>query len=419
MSLLSQFIWDSLDSNLVDFTIVKYYYYLSHNLESKCIRLFNSFGNSSKVLLGGVVFSVVLLSMAWIVLFPPILAQDNSYSSENPQIMNELEFSDNILSLTEIFERSEFGVVSISVTKSSHFGDSNGVGSGFVFDKEGHIITNNHVVENAKKISVTFVDGISYSAEIIGTDPYADIAVIKLDVNPEKLHPLPIIDSSKLRVGEQVSAIGNPFGLSGSMTSGIVSQLGRLLPVQGTSFLIPDVIQTDAAINPGNSGGPLLNMKGQVVGINTAMYSSDGSFSGVGFAVPSNLVLKIIPTLIKEGEFQHPWVGISSANITPDLAELLNLEDAKGVLVMTVVKDSPADKAGLRGSSQTAIADEVEYTIGGDIILSIDGNEVRQVNDLLTHLQREKNVGDTLNLEILRDDKIINIILALEERPES
>ena len=352
-------------------------------------------------------------------LSPPILAQDNSYSSENPQIMNELEFSDNILSLTEIFERSEFGVVSISVTKSSHFGDSNSVGSGFVFDKEGHIITNNHVVENAKKISVTFVDGISYSAEIIGTDPYADIAVIKLDVNPEKLYPLPIGDSLKLRVGEPVAAIGNPFGLSGSMTSGIVSQLGRLLPVQGTLFSIPDVIQTDAAINPGNSGGPLLNMKGKVVGINTAIYSSDGSFSGVGFSIPSNLILKIIPTLIKEGEFQHPWVGISSANITPDLAELLNLENATGTLIMTVVKDSPADKAGLRGSSQTAIIDEVEYTIGGDIILSVDGTEVRQVNDLLIHLQREKNVGDTMNLGILRDGKIINIILILEERPQS
>jgi len=349
----------------------------------------------------------------------PLFSAHDNYSSEiQPVFAQQSQYLDT-LSLTELFEQSELGVVSISVTKTSSHGDTVGAASGFIFDKEGHIITNNHVVENAKKISVTFVDGISYNAKIVGTDPYADIAVIKLDVNPEKLHPLPITDSSKLRVGEPVAAIGNPFGLSGSMTSGIVSQLGRLLPVQGTPFLIPDVIQTDAAINPGNSGGPLLNMKGQVIGINTAMYSTDGSFSGVGFAVPSNLVLKIVPTLIKEGEFQHPWVGISSANITPELAELLNLEDAKGVLVMTVVKDSPADKAGLRGSSQTAIADEVEYTIGGDIILSIDGNEVRKIDDLLTHLQREKNVGDTLNLEILRDGKIINIILTLEERPES
>ena len=371
----------------------------------------------SKFLLEGVIFGVVLLSFAFVALPSPVLAQDNS--SSEIQMTNESKLSENILSLTEIFERSESGVVSISVAKLSELGGSSGVGSGFVFDKEGHIVTNNHVVENAKKISVTFVDGISYNAELVGTDPYADIAVIKLDASSEKLYPLPIGDSSKLQVGEQISAIGNPFGLSGSMTSGIVSQLGRLLPIQGTFFSIPDVIQTDTAINPGNSGGPLLNMNAEVVGINTAIYSSDGSFSGVGFSVPSNVVLKIVPTLITEGEFQHPWVGISSANISTDLAELLKLDDAKGVLIMTVVKDSPADKAGLIGSSETATLDEIEYTVGGDIILSVDGKEIRQIDDLLIHLQREKNVGDTINLEILRDGKTIDIVLTLEERPES
>ena len=371
----------------------------------------------SKFLLGGVIFGVILLSFAFIALPSPVLAQDDL--SSEIQMTNELELSENILSLTEIFERSESGVVSISVAKLSELGGSNGVGSGFVFDKEGHIVTNNHVVEKAKKISVTFVDGISYNAELVGTDPYADIAVIKLDASSEKLYPLPIGDSSKLQVGEQISAIGNPFGLSGSMTSGIVSQLRRLLPIQGTFFSIPDVIQTDAAINPGNSGGPLLNMNAEVVGINTAIYSSDGSFSGVGFSVPSNAVLKIVPTLITEGEFQHPWVGISSANISTDLAEMLNLDDAKGVLIMTVVKDSPADKAGLIGSSETATLDEIEYTIGGDIILSADGKEIRQIDDLLIHLQREKNVGDAINLEILRDGKIMDIVLTLEKRPDS
>jgi S1-C subfamily serine protease len=369
-----------------------------------------------KILLGGVC-GLVLLSVASMALLPLAVTQDYSYSSEVESVFaQESQFFDT-LSLTQLFEQSELGVVSISVTKTSSYGDAASFGSGFVFDKKGHIITNNHVVENTKKISVTFVDGKSYNAEIIGTDPYADIAVIKIDVDSKQFSPLPIGDSSLLRVGEQVAAIGNPFGLSGSMTSGIVSQLGRLLPVQGSSFSIPDVIQTDAAINPGNSGGPLLNMQGEVVGINTAIYSSDGSFSGVGFSIPSDLVLKIIPSLIATGEFQHPWVGISSANITPDLAELLNLEYAKGVLIMTVMKDSPADKAGLKGSSQTAITNDVEYTIGGDVILSIDGNEIRQVNDLLTHLQREKNVGDTMNLEVLRDGKMINIILTLEERP--
>lgn len=385
---------------------------------SMCIKL-NSLSSRTKILLGGVC-GIVLLTIASLVLLPTVLAQDNSYSSEmQPVFVEEPKFIGDILSLTEIFERSELGVVSITVTKSSEQGDTNAVGSGFVFDKAGHIITNNHVVENTKKISVTFIDGTSYRAEVVGTDPYADIAVIQLDVNPEKLHPLPIGDSSKLKVGEQITAIGNPFGLSGSMTSGIVSQLGRLLPAQGTNFSISDVIQTDTAINPGNSGGPLLNMKGEVVGINTAIYSGDGSFSGVGFSIPSDTVLKIAPIIIKEGKYLHPWVGITTLDISPDIADILSLEDAKGILIMTVVKDSPADKAGLRGSSQTTVIDGIEYKIGGDIVLSIDGNEVRKIEDILTHLQREKNVGDKLNLEILRDGKTMNITVDLEKRPDS
>jgi len=380
--------------------------------------LSNLLNNKSKILLGGVFFSVILLFVTSVAFLSPISAQENTYSSEIIQTTNDFQPLDQVYSLSEIFERSEFGVVSIAVTKTSDLGNSKNVGSGFVFDKEGHIITNNHVVKNTKKITVTFIDGTSYRAEIVGTDPYADIAVIKLDVDSDKLYPLPIGDSSKLKVGEQISAIGNPFGLSGSMTSGIISQMGRLLP-SDSGFPIPGAIQTDAAINPGNSGGPLLNMKGEVVGINTAIYSTDGNFSGVGFSIPSNIILKIVPTLIKEGEFHHPWVGISSANITSDLAELMNLENAKGVLIMTVIKDSPAAKSGLRGSSQIATTNDIEYTLGGDVILSVDGNEVRKIDDLLIHLQREKNVGDTLNLEILRDGKMIDIILTLEQRPGS
>ena len=369
----------------------------------------------SKPLLGGIVIGAVLLSLAFVVIPFPVLAQDNTIPSS---IQSDL--SENNLSLTEIFERSEFGVVSVNVLKSSELVTPTGFGSGFVFDKEGHIITNNHVVENAKKISVKFVDGISYDAKLVGADPYADIAILKIDaINPGKLYPLPIGDSSILRVGEQISAIGNPFGLSGSMTSGIVSQLGRLLPVQGSFFSIPDVIQTDTAINPGNSGGPLLNMNAEVIGVNTAIYSTDGNFSGVGFSIPSKILLKIVPTLIKDGEFHHPWVGISSADISTDLAELLKLDNAKGVLIMTVIEDSPADKAGLQGSSETAIFNEIEYAIGGDIIVSVDGTEVRQIADLLIYLQREKNVGDIMNLEILRDGEMIDAIVTLEKRPES
>ena len=272
-----------------------------------------------------------------------------------------------------------------------------------MFDTNGHIITNAHVVENADEINVTFLDGRTYKAKIIGTDPFTDLAVIKVEAIPSLLQPLPLGDSSKLKVGMEVVAIGNPFGLSGSMTSGIVSQLGRLLPSQDTGFSIPDVIQTDAAINPGNSGGPLLNLKAEVIGINTAIQSATGEFTGVGFAIPSKTISKIVPDLIDNGEHLHPWVGISGRDIDPNLAEILNLPDARGFLVITIVEGSPADTAGLRGTSETKQVDGKEYPVGGDIILSVDGKTVRKIDDILIHLQREKRVGDEMLLEILRD----------------
>jgi len=273
------------------------------------------------------------------------------------------------------------------------------------------------VIKDAEKITVTFLNGESYNAEIIGKDPFTDIAVIKVEPNGDFLQPLPIGDSSKLKVGEQVAAIGNPFGLSGSMTSGIVSQLGRLLPTQESGFSIPDVIQTDAAINPGNSGGPLLNMRGEMVGINTAIRSGTGEFAGIGFAIPSRTVVNIVPILVSDGEYKHPWIGISGRDIDPDLAQVLNLEESKGLLVVTVVEDSPAFKAGLQASLDTTEVDGVNYPVGGDIILSVDGIEIRKIDDVLVHLQREKSVGDEMVLEILRNDKIITITLILEERP--
>ena len=292
----------------------------------------------------------------------------------------------------------------------------NGVGSGFVFDKKGHVITNAHVIDNAKKIIVTFLDGRSYNAELIGSDEYTDIAVIKVNADLSLLRPLSVGDSSNLKVGEPIAAIGNPFGLSGSMTSGIVSQLGRLLPSE-VGYSIPDVIQTDAAINPGNSGGPLLNMRGEVVGINTAIQSATGEFTGVGFAVPSQTVAKIVPTLIESGEYNHPWIGVSGRDIVPDLAKALGLKDAVGFLVITVVEDSPAAKAGLIGSETVVEIDGVRYLTGGDIILSVDGIEVRQIDDILIHLQRAKSVGDEMALEILRDGRTTNMTITLQERP--
>ena len=376
----------------------------------------------SGIIVGGFLGATVVLIVFTFLMIPPatILPPEIIVSNGHPAttVGEQTPIRTNKdLSLTEIFERSEAGVVRVNVIKSEQIAGLNGVGSGFVFDQSGHVITNHHVIDNSEKIVVTFLDGSSYNANIVGSDPFTDIAVIKVDAEPSLLHPLPLGDSSNLKVGMQVVAIGNPFGLSGSMTAGIVSQLGRLLPSQDTGFSIPDVIQTDAAINPGNSGGPLLNMKGEVVGINTAIQSAIGEFTGIGFAIPSKTVSKIAPQLIEEGEYHHPWVGISGRDIHPDLARILNLKDAKGFLIVTVVEGSPADKAGLLGSSKTKEIDGVTYQVGGDIILSVDGKPVRKIDDILIYLQREKSVGDEMVLEILRDSRITNFVILLEERP--
>jgi len=346
----------------------------------------------------------------------PELIISNGHDATSLGDENTLPIKRN-LTLVELFKKTEQGVVKIE-TSVADVDDRKPVGSGFVYDILGHTITNAHVIENATKVTVTFLDGSQYSAEIIGEDKFTDIAVIKVSEKPRLLHPLQIGDSSLLQVGEQVAAIGNPFGLSGSMTSGIVSQMGRLLATQDTGFSIPDVIQTDAAINPGNSGGPLLNMKGQVIGINTAIQSGTGEFSGIGFAVPSNTISKIVPTLIEEGKYPHPWIGIVGQDIDPVLAKVLDLKQAKGFLVMTVVDGSPADKAGLKGMSQTQVIDGKEYPVDGDIIISVDGKEVRKISDILIHLQREKSVGDEMVLGILRDGDFMDLILKLVERPD-
>jgi len=327
-------------------------------------------------------------------------------------------FAKKNLTLIELFEKSEEGVVKIKVERISSQGDTVDMGSGFVYDNLGHIITNAHVVNGANKTTVTFLDGSQYSAEIIGEDKFTDIAVIKVSEKPRLLHPLQMGDSSLLQVGEQVAAIGNPFGLSGSMTSGIVSGMGRLIATPDTAFSIPDVIQTDAAINPGNSGGPLLNMKGQVIGINTAILSGTGEFAGVGFAIPSNTVSKIVPALIEDGKYHHPWIGITGQDIDPDLAQALGLKQAKGFMIITVVDGSPADKAGLKGRTITLETGGKEYPAGGDIIISVDGKEVRKISDILIHLQREKSVGDEMVLGILRDGEFLHITLELVERPD-
>ena len=316
-------------------------------------------------------------------------------------------------SLIDIFEKSEESVVQVNVLRGESDG---GMGSGFVYSEDGYVITNQHVVRDAQKVTVTFLDGESYIGEVIGTAQDLDIAVVKVSPSNTYLQPIKIGDSSKLKVGERIAAIGNPFGLSGSMTSGIVSQIGRLLP-QESGYSIPDVIQTDAAINPGNSGGPLINMKGEVVGINTAIQSATGEFSGIGFAVPSNTVKKVVPVLIENGEFKHPWMGISGTDVDPELAEVRGLKSSKGFLVVSVIEESPAELAGLLGVTETKEMDGREFALDGDIILAIDGKTVRKISDILVHLQREKSIGDDMALSVNRNGEMLELTMVLEERP--
>ncbi|HEU5220792.1 MAG TPA: trypsin-like peptidase domain-containing protein [Candidatus Nitrosotalea sp.] len=324
------------------------------------------------------------------------------------------------LSLADLFSKSQDGVVQIVVRKTGDNASDRAIGSGIVYDLSGHIITSNHVVEDYQKIRVVFHDGQSYSAKVSGTDRFADLAVIKVDADPQALHPLPLGDSSKLRIGDQVTAIGSPFGLSGSMTSGIVSQLGRILnPPNLQSFSIPNVIQTDAAINPGNSGGPLLNNYGEVIGINTAIQTETGEFSGVGFAIPSNTMKKIVPVLIQAGHYKHPWLGVSGITVDPDLADSLGLSTRSGFLIENIVSDSPASKAGLHASNQTKTVDGIKYKFGGDIITGIDNAKVTKLEDLLNYLQDYKYAGDTMIMHIVRDNKTMDVTLTLQERPYS
>ena len=375
--------------------------------------------DKSGAFVGGVIGSVatIIIFAALFIPSPESIKSEIVIDSSIPSAIGETTNYSKKLSLIEIFEKSEAGVVRVNVQRNEAMEGVGGVGSGFVFDKNGHIITNAHVVDDVKKVIVTFLDGRSYNAEVVGTDKFTDIAIIKVNTDLIRLHPLPLGDSSNLKVGEPIAAIGNPFGLSGSMTSGIVSQLGRLLPSGSGDYSIPDVIQTDAAINPGNSGGPLLNMRGEIVGINTAIQSATGEFTGVGFAIPSQTVAKIVPTIIEKGEYKHPWIGIAGKDIDPDLAKVLNLKDAVGFLIDTVVENSPASKAGLIGSTNTVEIQGRNYRTGGDIILAVDGTEVRKIDDILIHLQRAKSVGDEMNLEILRDGRTTNVTIVLQERP--
>ena len=325
------------------------------------------------------------------------------------------------LPIFDIFNRVENSVVQITTSvppitapnPDREQENQTALGSGFVYDENGHIVTNNHVVANARIVDITFIDGNRYTANVTGRDVYSDLAVLKIVENftqGELAPPLTLGNSSELKVGDQVVAIGNPFGLEGSITTGIVSQTGRLLPLEETGFSVPDAIQTDALINPGNSGGPLLNMKAEVIGVNTA-----GIFPGnIGFAVPSNAVQRIVPVLIEAGNYTHPWLGMTGGPLTSDIAQREGLErNFKGVIVDTIVKDSPADKAGINGS----ITNQYGERLGGDIITAVDGNPVIRMEDLISHLETDRSVGQNMTLTIYRDGNVLEKQITIGQRP--
>ncbi len=301
-----------------------------------------------------------------------------------------------------------------------------GAGSGFVWDKEGHIITNNHVVEGADKIMVRFADGTQVAAKLVGADPDSDLAVIKIDVAADKLQPVQMGDSTQVKVGQLSVAIGNPFSLENTMTVGFVSALGRILPVSsggqnstGPAYTIPDIIQTDAPINPGNSGGVLVNDQGEVIGVTAAIESPVRASAGVGFAIPAAIVQKVVPALIKTGSYEHTWLGVSGASLTPELAQAMNLKaDQRGALVIEVSPNGPADKAGLHGSDRQVTIEGQQAPVGGDVITAIDGQPIKEFDDMVAYLARATEVGQKAKLTLLRQGKEQTIEVTLAARPK-
>ena len=363
---------------------------------------------------------------------------DPTFSSDVNQDSYRLTGHGMSPNLTMLFNNVDQSVVHISEAREAHLGLSQG--SGFVYDNLGHIITNYHTIADPDTsqetmldhgdFHVTFLDGMTYTGRIVGADPYSELAVIKLEnISGIKLIPLSLGNSSQLRIGQTVVAIGNFLGLSGSMTEGIVSGFGRNPPFpipQGDllfrqqdtqSFLIPNLVQTDAAVNLVNLGGPLLNIGGEVVGLNTQFISDTGLYTGVGAAIPSNIIKRVIPELISTGTYRHPYIGIAGVNMSPEIANEMGLNDSRGFLVTEVTSGSPAEISGIRGGEEIKDINGRQIELGGDVIVAVDNITIRKIEDLISYLQSERSVGDTVILSLLRDGRIQDIRMTVEARP--
>ena len=337
---------------------------------------------------------------------------------ENLQLLKAKESQLNI-----IYSTSLPSIVHIKVrqTVQGFFQnqEQTGEGSGFIWDTEGNIVTNYHVVASASIVDVEFADGSQYPASVIGLDPNSDLAIIKVNSNGKILTPLNLGDSTNVKVGNHTIVIGSPFGQEFSMSSGIVSAIKRTVPSQNTMFSIPNVIQTDAAINPGNSGGPLLDIEGNVIGINSQIISRSGGNQGIGFAIPINSVKKIIPTLIKGEKFEYPYIGITGMDLNTNLKKALEIDsEIKGVMIVDVVKGSPADLGGLSGYTGTVSDNVNSYPSGGDILTAINTIPIKSLSDLLTLLFSDYSPGDSITFTILRDSNSLDLDITLISRPQ-
>ena len=337
---------------------------------------------------------------------------------ENLKLLKAKEFQ-----LNTIYSTSLPSIVHIKVrqTVPGFFQNQErtGQGSGFIWDTEGNIVTNYHVVANASIVDVEFADGSQYSASVIGLDPNSDLAIIKVNPKGKILTPLNLGDSTNVKVGNHTIVIGSPFGQEFSMSTGIVSAIKRTVPSQNAMFSIPNVIQTDAAINPGNSGGPLLDIEGNVIGINSQIISRSGGNQGIGFAIPINSVKKIIPTLIKGERFEYPYIGITGMDLNTNLKKALEIDsEIKGVMIVDVVKGSPADLGGLLGYTGTVSDNDNSYPSGGDILTAINTIPIKSMSDLLTLLFSDYSPGDSVTFTILRDSSSFDLDITLISRPQ-